>query len=460
MEAPNLSIFKVGIGPSSSHTMGPIAACAAFCERIRANKTLAQIERIKVTLYGSLSLTGRGHLSDEACILGLNALSASDITPRLKTEVLDLALKRHIIKLCGEKEIEFIYERDIVFSDEFLSYHENAMRVSGYGSMDDAPIDTEVYYSTGGGFILADSDIGRSEDAKECHQLEYNFNTASELIALCERHNKSIAEISMLRECELNSKEYVEGYCLNIFEVMVECMRNGMDNEDELIPGAIKLKRRANKLREKLRKNPPTDPLGVMDYISLYALSISEENASGGKVVTSPTNGACGVVPATMQYINRHLKELSRQEIIDFLLVAMAIGSLYKKNASISGAEAGCQAEIGSASSMAAAAAAAIMGADIYQTCCAAEIAMEHHLGLTCDPIEGLVQVPCIERNIFGALKAIAAMRVALDRESSGMINLDDVIATMFCTGKDMDRRYKETSLGGLAYSYRKHMNC
>lgn len=447
----NLSIFKIGVGPSSSHTVGPMLAGNHFCKLIQSR--LSEIERIKVELYGSLSLTGKGHLTDMACIIGLSGIIPSALTPTLKENAIDSALQDHRLSLASLKEIPFSYQEDVVFYQDFLPLHENGMRLSAFDGLGNL-IASQVYYSIGGGFIATQEELENPIKEKNDASLELDFSSAEELLKLCEKHSKSIAEISMEYEKQFASQEEIEAYCLKIWEAMKESYRNGCEPKSDILPGSLKLRRRAPELYRK-HQDASSDPLALIDDVSLYAIAIAEENGAGGKVVTAPTNGACAVVPAVMLYLKNQLKEgFTQKAVIDFLLTAMAIGSLYKKNASISGAEAGCQAEIGSASSMAAAAMAMVLGASNAQVCSAAEIAMEHHLGLTCDPVAGLVQIPCIERNAFGAIKAISAARMAMSRESTPKVGLDEVILTMYQTGKDMDLRYKETSLGGLAKTF------
>lgn len=447
----NLSIFKIGVGPSSSHTVGPMLAGNLFCELLSSE--LEKIQRVKIELYGSLSLTGKGHLTDLACIVGLNGIKAQNLTTSLRDNILNVALEEHKINLASAKEIPFFYEEDVVFYKDFLPLHENGMRLSAYDKEGNL-IRSQVYYSVGGGFIATEEELKNPQSKEDSKALEIDFSSAKELLELCEKHSKSIAEISMLYEKQFHSQDEIEKYCLEIWEAMKESYHNGCEPNSEILPGPLKLKRRAPELYKK-HKNTSLDPLALVDSVSLYAIAVAEENGAGGKVVTAPTNGACAVVPAVMLYLEEQLKErFNLKVVIDFLLTAMAIGSLYKKNASISGAEAGCQAEIGSASSMAAGAMAMVMGATPAQVCSAAEIAMEHHLGLTCDPVAGLVQIPCIERNAFGAIKAISAARMAMSRESDPKVGLDEVIVTMYQTGKDMDLKYKETSLGGLAKTF------
>lgn len=450
----NLSIFKIGIGPSSSHTVGPFVAGNEFLKGLN----LKEITRIKVTLFGSLSLTGKGHLSDIAVVLGLSGLNVKTISPEQKQVVL-LRLNERKLLLGNEFEIDFDENSDIIFSKEFKSYHENALTIEAFSN--NTCVKSKTYYSVGGGFIKSEDEISKTNQTNQEKNYDYSFDSATELLWLCNKYNKNIAEIAMLYELNFNSEEYINNYCKEIYEAIQDSFKAGANSNELILPGPIKLKRRAPALAKKLmllddkNLNRKGD-LDFIDYFSLYAMSVSEENAAGNRVVTAPTNGACAVVPAVLLYLKEHVKSMSEKDIRDFLLVSMAIGSLFKKNASISGAEAGCQAEIGSASSMAAASFAFSMGASPIDCCSAAEIAMEHHLGLTCDPVAGLVQIPCIERNVFGAIKAVSAAKMAMDRESAPSVGLDEVIKTMYETGKDMDTRYKETSLAGLATNYKK----
>ncbi len=446
----NLSIFKIGVGPSSSHTLGPMLAGNLFCKKI--DSMLDSITRVQITLYGSLSLTGKGHLSDRAIIWGLSNLKARELQADLQESVINEALNNHRINLCGKKMIDFDYDKDVIFSNEFLPLHQNGLIVVAFNNKCEVVYE-ETYYSIGGGFVLTSNELEMQNNDKskkvETIKPDITFDNAEDILALCEKHNWNLAELSYNYELQFNTKDEIRNYCLEIWEVMQEAYYNGIHPKEMNLPGNLKLHRRAKGLSERISMT--SDPMGIIDFISLYAIAIAEENASGAKVVTAPTNGACAVVPAVMLYLKNHTVGFNESKVIDFLLTAMLIGSLYKKNASISGAEAGCQAEIGSASSMAAAAMATAMGANAYVACNAAEAAMEHHLGLTCDPVSGLVQIPCIERNAFGAIKAISAARMAMSRKSTPRVSLDAIIKTMYETGKDMNAKYKETSLGGLA---------
>lgn len=445
----NLNIFKIGVGPSSSHTLGPMLAGNLFCKKI--SKKLDKIEKIQVTLYGSLSLTGKGHLSDKAVIWGLNALEAKNLSAAIQEEANKNAIDKGKINLCGEKEFRFNYEKDLIFSKEFLPLHENGMQIKAFNVKGET-VDEETYYSIGGGFVLTAAELEKRDKGSsqgKNKKLDIELNNAKQALELCKKRDWDLAELSYRYELQFHTKEEIRSYCLEIWEVMQEVYYNGTHPSEDYLPGKLRLKRRAKGLKERVAMT--TDPMGIIDFISLYAIAIAEENASGAKVVTAPTNGACAVIPAVMLYLKNHTIGFSDEKAIEFLLVAMLIGSFYKKNASISGAEAGCQAEIGSASSMAAGAMATVLGANAFKACNAAEMAMEHHLGLTCDPVGGLVQIPCIERNAFGAIKAISAARMAMTRKSTPVVSLDEVIETMYETGKDMNYKYKETSLGGLA---------
>ncbi|CAD7287047.1 L-serine ammonia-lyase [Campylobacter suis] len=445
----NLEIFKIGIGPSSSHTLGPLVAANKFCENL--DPYLDKLSHIKVQLFGSLSLTGRGHLSDKAVIWGLCGLSASELNANLQEEIISLALKQNIIKICGKKQISFNYDNDIIFEDKFLKLHENGLVFSAFDNQSE--ILKQTFYSVGGGFVMSEVELKsylfRKEEVTKNDLALMQVNNAADAVKICEQNGWDLAELSLNYELQFHSLDTIKSYCSKIWETMQGVYASGINPKDPNLPGVLNLHRRAKGLYARLYAND--EPMAIIDYISLYAIAIAEENASGAKVVTAPTNGACAVIPAVMLYLKNHTQIFSEEKAVKFLLTAMMIGSFYKKNASISGAEAGCQAEVGSASSMAAGAMATIYGANASVACGAAEIAMEHHLGLTCDPVGGLVQIPCIERNAFGAIKAIAAARMAIIRKSTPRVGLDEVIKTMYETGKDMNSKYKETALGGLA---------
>ena len=443
----NLNIFKIGIGPSSSHTLGPMIASNLFCELLVDKNLLGLTHTIKCVLYGSLSLTGKGHLSDKALMWGLSGITPKMATPEIQQEVLDLVFSSETLNLYSQKKIPFKYDNNIEFCNDFLPLHENGLEFFAFNNNNEILLQ-ERYYSIGGGFVKTEKEMQSSND-KESQKFDISINNAKELILEAKKRKKNLSKISMAYERQFHSKNHIIEYCLSVWQVMQESFLHGCNPTSLQLPGPLKLHRRAKGLSERIK--PSTDPFGILDYISLYAIAIAEENAGGGRVVTAPTNGACAVIPSVMLYLKNHSVGFNDKTAVDFLLSAMMIGSLYKKNASISGAEAGCQAEIGSASSMAAAAMVSVLGGNIDQSCNAAEIAMEHHLGLTCDPAFGLVQIPCIERNAFGAIKAISAARMAMNRKSHPVVSLDNVIATMYQTGKDMNSKYRETALGGLA---------
>lgn len=444
----NLSIFKIGVGPSSSHTLGPMLAGNLFCKKVI--KRLDEINRVEVTLYGSLSLTGKGHLSDKAVIWGLNGLEAKNLSAAIQDEVNKNAIENAQIDFCGEKKLSFNYEKDLIFSKDFLPLHENGMKIKAYDCKG-MLVDEETYYSVGGGFVLTATQLEKKvkSNQNKKKKLDIELNNAKEALELCDKRDWDLAELSYRYELQFHTKEEIRTYCLEIWEVMQEVYYNGTHPNEDYLPGKLHLKRRAKGLKERVAMT--ADPMGIIDFISLYAIAIAEENASGAKVVTAPTNGACAVIPAVMLYLKNHTIGFSDEKAIEFLLTAMLIGSFYKKNASISGAEAGCQAEIGSASSMAAAAMATVLGANAFKACNAAEMAMEHHLGLTCDPVAGLVQIPCIERNASAAAKALDTANYALYTDGQHSVSFDEVVITMGETGRDMKEEYRETSLGGLA---------
>ncbi|QKF64305.1 L-serine ammonia-lyase [Campylobacter corcagiensis] len=444
-----LSILKIGVGPSSSHTIGPISGALKFTKLVEN----LDIDRVKATLYGSLSLTGKGHMSDVAIMIGLSGVTAKNLTKSKKLEILNLANEKNTLNLGGTKAIKFDPTKDIIFNNSMLLLHENGFTLEAF--KDGKLVKKETFYSTGGGYVYSEDELKNRNFKSTDKKLKFDFKSALKLKELCQIHNKSISQIALLREVEYHgSKEYVINYILEIYETMVKCYENGISATDLILPGGLNVKRLAPQIYKRLKENRrihEKDPLAAIDFISMYARAVAEENASGARVVTAPTNGACGVVPAVMLYIQNHRFYMGKDQILNYLLTCCAIGYLYKENASISGAEAGCQAEVGVASSMAAAGMAAVSGGTTEQILIAAEIAMEHHLGLTCDPVRGLVQIPCIERNTLGAIKAISAVKLAMESSYSALVTLDEVILTMYKTGKDMDSRYKETSLAGLA---------
>jgi L-serine dehydratase len=446
-------IFKIGIGPSSSHTVGPMRAARRFAERLDADGELARTASVKVELFGSLGHTGKGHGSDRAVLLGLEGeepatVDVDSVAPRVAAQA---AAKQ--VRLLGKHPVALDPETQLVFHRrDKLPLHANGMRFTAYGDGGEL-IAERIYYSVGGGFVVDHAGAPADGGAPaERTQVPYPFNTAAELLQHTVEHGKSISGLMLDNEAALRPEAEVRRGAAAIWSAMEACIKRGCEREG-ILPGGLKVRRRAAALHRKLKSDPAgaSDPLMIMDWVNLFALAVNEENAAGGRVVTAPTNGAAGIIPAVGMYYRRFLPNADDEGTIRFLLTAAAIGALYKKNASISGAEVGCQGEVGVACSMAAGALAEVMGGTAAQVENAAEIGMEHNLGLTCDPIGGLVQVPCIERNAMGAVKAINAARLALQGDGTHKVSLDKVIKTMWRTGADMSSKYKETARGGLA---------
>lgn len=437
-------LFSIGIGPSSSHTVGPMKAAKQFALSLPLDT-----HAIKIEVFGSLAFTGKGHGTDKAILMGLEAQSPDEIDPDIIPFRFIEIKEQKQIKLAGKKNISFDYEQQFIFNfKEVLPEHTNGMRFTAF-DQHETIISSKIYYSIGGGFILPDESTG-SNNVKNS---PYPFSTTKELLAHCEKHGLSIPDLMLANESVLRDTQEVKTRLMKISQIMRTCIDKGCQKQG-LLPGGLKVKRRAADLYQKLQQKGRPESHAYTDsmtWLNLYAIAVNEENASGSRVVTAPTNGAAGVIPAVLHYYLDFYPEATPEHAISFLLVAGAIAILYKKGASISGAEVGCQGEVGVASSMAAGALAALQGGSIYQIENAAEIAMEHHLGMTCDPMEGLVQIPCIERNAMGAVKAVNAARLALLGDGTHFVSLDKVIATMKQTGKDMMTIYKETSLGGLA---------
>ncbi len=454
MSVSVFDLFKIGIGPSSSHTVGPMRAGARFVERwIGERGNLDAVRRIRVELYGSLAHTGRGHGTDKAVILGLegeapDTVDVDAIEPRLAAI---RANKR--IRLLGRREIAFDEKYDLAFNKrQKLPYHSNGMRFTAYGD-GDGVIATRDYYSVGGGFVVNQDEAAEDRIVADTTTVAHPFTTGEQLLHHAADNRCSIAQVMLENEQAWRSESEIRAGLMKIWKAMQDCCARGI-REAGVLPGGLKVQRRAPSMANELTSRPEAalrDPLTILDWVNLYALAVNEENAAGGRVVTAPTNGAAGIVPAVLHYYDRFIPGASEQGVIDFLLTAGAIGILYKENASISGAEVGCQGEVGVACSMAAGGLTAALGGSIYQVENAAEIGMEHNLGLTCDPIGGLVQIPCIERNAMGAVKAINASRMALRGDGKHRVSLDKVIKTMRDTGRDMADKYKETSRGGLA---------
>ena len=447
-------LFKIGIGPSSSHTVGPMRAAARFVSRwLDEGGLLDRVARVRCELFGSLALTGRGHGTDKAVLCGFEGAQPDTIDPDSIPATLKRIRGEGRIRLLGRHEIAFDEKADLVFNKrQKLPYHSNGMRYSAYDAAGNE-LATRDYYSVGGGFVVNEDEAAEDRIVADTTPLPHPFHSGDELLATCERTGKTIAQIMLDNEKSWRSESEIRERLLAIWRAMQSCVARGI-RESGTLPGGLHVKRRAPAMFEGLRDRPEAalrDPLTILDWVNLYALAVNEENAAGGRVVTAPTNGAAGIMPAVLHYYERFCPKANEDGIIEFLLTSAAIGILYKENASISGAEVGCQGEVGVACSMAAGGLAAALGGSIYQVENAAEIGMEHNLGLTCDPIGGLVQIPCIERNAMGSVKAINAQRMAMKSDGKHRVSLDKVIKTMRDTGRDMKDKYKETSRGGLA---------
>lgn len=445
-------LFKIGIGPSSSHTMGPMTAACRFAKSLEDQGILARVAQVTVSLYGSLALTGKGHATDTAVTTGLAGFLPAQVNPDAAARLIEDVRQHGKMLLAGRHEIDFRIERDIHWKfKESLPYHPNALTLFARDASGEL-LREATFYSVGGGFVVSDDEAKAPATALAARAVPLPFSDAAELLEVAENNGLTIAELMMRNECASRTREEVLAGLDGIAEAMNACIDRGL-RQGGVLPGGLNVKRRAAKLCATLEERERTqsaDALIAMDWINAWALAVNEENASGGKVVTAPTNGAAGVVPAVLRYYDRYCNG-TREGRHVFLLTAAAIGSLYKHNASISAAEVGCQGEIGVACSIAAAGLTAAQGGTNEQIENAAEIGMEHNLGLTCDPIGGLVQIPCIERNATGAVKAVDASRLALMGDGSHHVTLDKVIETMRRTGADMQDSYKETSLGGLA---------
>ena len=453
MAISTFDLFKIGIGPSSSHTVGPMRAAAIFAGRLRDAGVVREVVRVKAEMYGSLGATGRGHGTPKAVMLGLEGESPEDVDVTSIAGRADAIRSECSLRLNGEHSIAFNEKDDLLLNRrKALPLHPNGMIFTAFG-VENRELLVRTYYSVGGGFVLDDSGSGVGSLAGDEHPLRFPFTTAAELLAHCDASDSNISAVMLANEEAWRPEAETRRGLLRIWEVMQECVERGCGSEG-ILPGGLKLPRRAPRLREQLLANPESslmDPLTALDWVTLYALAVNEENAAGSRVVTAPTNGAAGIVPAVLHYYARFVPKANEDGVVRFLLTAAAIGVLFKENASISGAEVGCQGEVGSACSMAAAGLAEVLGGTPRQVENAAEIAMEHNLGLTCDPVGGLVQVPCIERNAMASVKAIHAARMALRGDGEHFVSLDQVIRTLRDTGRDMKDKYKETSRGGLA---------
>lgn len=457
-------LFSVGMGPSSSHTVGPMRAAYLFASALSQKAGLTKVTNIRVELFGSLGATGRGHGSPKAIMLGLAGETPETVDVDGIEAWLEGVRKRGELPVLGNHVIAFIEKRDLIFSrSRTLPYHSNGMQFIALDAQQQV-IEKRIYYSVGGGFIVDEEAASADCLIEDKSVLPYAFNSAEQLLALCKQQNLSISELMLANEKVWRSETDINHGLMELWRVMERCIARGCRTEG-ILPGGLKVKRRAPDLYRNLNTSHSSDPLEALDWVSLYALAVNEENAAGGRIVTAPTNGAAGIIPAVLSYYinfcyasvgqgnNKDERDdkAKAKSIKCFLLTAAAVGMLFKMNASISGAEVGCQGEVGSACSMAAAGLAAVLGGSPEQVENAAEIAMEHNLGLTCDPVGGLVQVPCIERNAMASVKAIHAARMALKGDGTHFVSLDKVIKTMRETGRDMQEKYKETSRGGLA---------
>ena len=454
MAVSTFDLFKIGIGPSSSHTVGPMRAAARFVERWLVEPgRLQDVARIRAEVFGSLALTGRGHGTDKAVLMGLEGHLPNAIDPDLIPAALARIRGEKRILLAGTHAVAFDEKRDLVMNKrQKLPYHTNGMRFTAFDASGNE-IATRDYYSVGGGFVVNQDEAAEDRIVADTTALPYPFHSGDELLAQAARSGLSIAAMMFENEQAWRSADDVRAGLREIWRAMQGCVDRGI-RETGTLPGGLHVARRAPALHAELSSRPEAamrDPLTVLDWVNLYALAVNEENAAGGRVVTAPTNGAAGIIPSVLRYYERFIPGASEQGVFDFLLTAAAIGILYKENASISGAEVGCQGEVGVACSMAAGGLVAALGGTPGQIENAAEIGMEHNLGLTCDPIGGLVQIPCIERNAMGAVKAINASRMAMRGDGKHKVSLDKVIKTMRDTGRDMQDKYKETSRGGLA---------
>ena len=445
-------LFKIGIGPSSSHTVGPMKAARLFLKNAVEEQHFDAASAVIVELYGSLALTGVGHGTDKAILMGLEGETPEEVDPESVDLRFHQICRDEKINLLGNRTVPFSTANNLIFhKDEQLPHHSNGMRFSLMGHSQKT-LFSQIFYSVGGGFVLEETEMENSSSENSI-RVPYPFSSASELLQHCENQSMSIADLVLANEKTWHHEDKIQEGINRIWHVMQGCVRRGLESEQSFLPGGLHLRRRARNLFRELDQERDQGHREMMDWVSLYAIAVNEENAAGGRVVTAPTNGAAGVIPAVMHYCLDTRNDFNEAAVADFLLTATGIGILFKEGASISAAEVGCQGEIGVACSMAAAGLASVMGGTPKQVANAAEIGMEHNLGLTCDPVGGLVQIPCIERNTMGAVKAINAARLAMRGDGEHKISLDHVISTMQRTGADMLHHYKETSLGGLAVS-------
>jgi L-serine dehydratase len=445
-------LFSIGMGPSSSHTVGPMRAARRFVASLAEEQRLPSVARLEIHLYGSLALTGWGHGTHTAVLLGAMGEMPESVDTETVTDRIETLYRDKELTLLGGRNITFDPDTDLLWhKDKSLPFHSNGMEFKAFDASGTC-FKSAKLYSVGGGFIVSQEDLAAESCAQETRDFPYAFDSAAALMALCARHELSIADLMRANERQWRTLDEVRAGILKIWRVMDESIERGCRREVDILPGGLKIRRRAPglfiKLQEKLKQGEHTND---MDWLSVFAIAVNEENAACKRIVTAPTNGAAGIIPAVLKYHLHFNPDLGEDAIIDYLLTCAAIGFLYKTNASISAAEVGCQGEVGVACSMAAAGLAAIMGGTVPQIENAAEMGMEHHLGLTCDPIGGLVQIPCIERNAMGSVQAVNSARLALMGDGTHHVSLDKVIQTMFATGRDMSHIYKETALGGLA---------
>ena len=447
-----LDMFSVGIGPSSSHTVGPMRAAALFTDGLEASGLAVEVVRIQAELFGSLGATGHGHGSDKAVILGFQGHRPETVDTDSADQQVARATATGQLVLAGGRSIGFSRADDVTMHRRrSLPAHPNGMifRALGAGG---AVLRESTYYSVGGGFVVDEHAVGVDRIVEDETPVRYPFTTGAQLLAICRSEGLRVSDVMIANELSWRSEDQLRAELLHIWDVMKECVHKGCTRTEKLLPGGLKVPRRAPKLLSDLEAEPDdTDPIRAMDWVNLFALAVNEENASGGRVVTAPTNGAAGIVPAVLHYYDKFTPGANEDGVVRFLLTAAAVGILFKENASISGAEVGCQGEVGSACAMAAGGLCEILGGTPEQVENAAEIGIEHNLGLTCDPVGGLVQIPCIERNAMASNKAINAARIALRGDGSHKVSLDKAIKTMRETGADMKIKYKETSRGGLA---------
>jgi L-serine dehydratase len=448
-------MFKIGIGPSSSHTVGPMRAAAIFSNQLREMQLLQQVERVEVRLYGSLSATGVGHGSDRAVVIGLMGEWPDQVDPARMAPLMQAVLEQQALRLAGEHQIAFDWQRDMRLLEECLPYHPNGMTLCAYGASGE--LYEQTYYSVGGGFVIDAEQAAKGVLDSDTTELPYDFSSGAQLLRLCKQHGLSISGLMLENEKVWRTEAEIRGKIMHIWRAMQDCVNKGL-SEEGILPGGLNVRRRAFRLHRSLQElgkpNVISSTLSAMEWVNLFALAVNEENAAGGRMVTAPTNGAAGIIPAVLHYFMKFNPDANEDDVVRFFLSAAAVGILCKKNASISGAEVGCQGEVGSACAMAAAGLAEILGATPEQVENAAEIGLEHNLGLTCDPVGGLVQVPCIERNAIAAVKAINAAQMALRGDGEHFISLDHAIRTLRDTGADMLDKYKETSRGGLAVKW------